>query len=224
MLYTLDTYSLLETDYEEPRAALLVHGQLEPEGRSGGRARPDGDRAAVGLGDRAGDEEPEAGAGLAGAGRVQALELLEDHVLVLGRDAGPTVADVHHQRAVVDARGDGHGAAGRGVLDRVVDQVDEHLLQARAVAVDGRERGPQPGLDLDLVLAELGGGGRLEHELGHVDLAEAVAERPGLDPRGVHDVGDQRREAARLVGDQREERGPLLGRELAPALLEGLRG
>ena len=43
---------------------------------------------------------------------------------------------------------------------------------------------------------------------------------PGLDARGVEHVADERREPGRLVGDQGEERLALLGRQLAPALLQ----
>src|SRR5207247_9052663 len=50
------------------------------------------ERAAVRLGDRARDEEPETRAGLRGAGYLGTPELLEDHALLLVRDARPVVA------------------------------------------------------------------------------------------------------------------------------------
>ncbi len=49
---------------------------------------------------------------------------------------------------------------------------------------------------------------------------ERVRERARLDPGGVEHVADQRRQPVRLVGDQGEERRALLGGQLAPALLE----
>ena len=74
--------------------------------------------------------------------------------------------------------------------------------------------------DVDRLAGELGGGDRLVDEPGELDLAERVAERSGVDPRGVEHLADERGEPVGLVGDQGEEGVALLVREVAPALLE----
>src|SRR5207248_2803579 len=111
---------------------------------------------------------------------------------------------------------------GRRVLHGVVDQVDEHLTEPFAVAAHVRERSRDGRSDPHLVLREASRRDRLVDELLHVDVVEREAERAGVDARGVEDVADQRGEARRLAGDQGEERRALVGRELAPALLERL--
>ena len=68
------------------------------------------------------------------------------------------------------------------------------------------------GGDAHLVLPELRGRRPPpRRSSAEVDVAEAVAERPGLDPRRVEHVADQLGEPSRLVADQREERLALLG-------------
>src|SRR5205085_2128676 len=153
---------------------------------------------AVRLGDRARDEEAQARAGLGLSGHARAAELLEDELLVLARDPGAVVADRDDEGAVLGRRGDLHLAARARVLDRVVDQVREHLAQPLAVAAHGRERPPHVRLHPDVVLAERRRRDRLLDEAREVDVAERVAERPRLDPRRVEDVRDERRQPARL--------------------------
>ena len=53
--------------------------------------------------------------------------------LVLGRDAGAGVAHRRHQRPLLDARAEDDAPVGRGLHQRVVDQVAQHLLPAPAV-------------------------------------------------------------------------------------------
>ena len=103
----------------------------------------------MGLGDGAGDEEAEPGA----RSRVPAChpaELLEDQALVLGRDPGPVVADVDAHAPVLRVGAHLDLAARRGVLDRVVDQVRQHLAKPFRVAADARQRllhlGPEANL------------------------------------------------------------------------------
>src|SRR5205823_15053458 len=79
----------------------LADRQRQGERRARVRARADVDRPAVSLGDRARDEETEAGAGLRSAGDVRAAELLEDEPLLVVRDAGPVVGDGDPNLAVL---------------------------------------------------------------------------------------------------------------------------
>src|SRR5262249_1522277 len=70
------------------------------------------------------------------------LELLEDLLAVLLGDPGAGVRDRDHERVVGTARRDRH-RAGLRELDRVADQVRQHLGEAALVAASGREIGRQ---------------------------------------------------------------------------------
>src|SRR6266540_744550 len=82
--------------------------------------------------------------------RVEAVELLEDAPLLGRRDAEPGVSDRETDVPVVRRDRDVDDAARRRVLDRVVDQVREHLAQLAGVCGDGRQhvRGIQEELDV----------------------------------------------------------------------------
>src|SRR5215207_3650995 len=75
-------------------------GQSSRKSRAGPRFGVELERAAVRLGDRAGDEEAEARAGLRSPTGVDAAELLEYQPLLLGRNAGTVVADRERHEAV----------------------------------------------------------------------------------------------------------------------------
>ena len=81
-----------------PSASGRVERQRQREGRAAVRDRLDDDAAAVRLGDRAGDVEAEAGAGLGLVAELRPAELLEDQALLLRRDARPAIADRHLAR------------------------------------------------------------------------------------------------------------------------------
>src|SRR3954469_7314573 len=68
--------------------------------------------------------------------RVEALELLEDPVALRGRDAEALVGHLDQARAVLAPHSQLDPPALGRVLDRVVDQVDEHLPQLVLVAAD----------------------------------------------------------------------------------------
>ena len=184
--------------------------------------RLDVERAAVGLGDRTGDVEPQARAGLREAVVAHPAELLEDDLLGLGRDAGPVVAHAHGDDAVLAGGGDLDLVAVDRVLDRVRQQVPEQLAQPLAVSLHGGKRGRDARRHAHLVLAERDDGGRLPDELLDVHRVEGVRERPRLDARGVENVADEVGEPGGLALDQAEERLALLRRQLAPTAVEGL--
>src|SRR5690606_1637201 len=113
-------------------------------GRFGGRkdhADPgagagDGDGAAVQVDHPAGDGESETGATAVGA--AAAGETVEDALALGGWYAGAVVFDIDDE---VTARGVGAQpdlTAGRTVPGGVVQEVQQHLVQAGAVGVDGR--------------------------------------------------------------------------------------
>ena len=98
-------------------------------------------------------------------------ERVEDLPEVLGPDAGPVV--LHHDRdpTVVAGRADGENAVpSRGLhgVDRVAEEVEEHLLKLVGVGPDLRER-IEIGHHADPAEVELG---RLELERGAHDLVE----------------------------------------------------
>ena len=64
------------------------------------------------------------------------LELLEDPLLVTGCDSRPGVGDRHLHLAVGAGGRDDDAPACRGELDRVREQVEDHLAQPPLVAVD----------------------------------------------------------------------------------------
>ena len=187
------------------RGGRVDDGQDEREGRALGGHRMHLQRAAVGLRDRPGNEEPEACSRL-GVLSADAAELLEDERLVLGCDAGAAVAHLDRDPAVLREGLDVDRRAGRRVLDRVVDQVRDHLPQPPPVRAHERQRRIDARVDRHLVLAALGERCRFTDQLPDVDVRERVAEAPGLDAGGVEDVADEICEALRLVLDQRRGR------------------
>src|SRR5256714_15658158 len=125
-----------------PRSALSARParQLDREGGAAARRRLHQDTAFHPLDELAADVQAEAAAADAvRLRRVEAVELLEDPLVLLGRDAGSLVADRDRDRPLV--RPDAHlgAAVARGVLDRILDQVVEHLAQAAGVGVDGAD-------------------------------------------------------------------------------------
>ena len=94
-------------------------------------------RASVRLRDRPGDEEPEARPGL-GVLSADAAELLEDEGLVLGCDAGAAVPHLDGDPSVLREGLDVDRCSCRRVLDRVVDQVRDHLPQPFPVGAHER--------------------------------------------------------------------------------------
>ena len=157
----------------------------ERERRAGLRSRAHVERAAVGLRDRAGDEEAQPGPRLGRARHVHAAEFLEDAPLLLLRNAGSRVPHRDAHGAVARCRRDPHLPALRRVLDGVVDQIREHLTQASAVAADARERAWNARHDLDGLASEICRRDGLLDDPRHVDVRERVRERPGVDARHI---------------------------------------
>src|SRR5581483_3465803 len=72
----------------------LPGAERQAEGAAAARRAVDLEPGAVGLGDPAGEAQPEAGARGAGGSRLRgAVEALEDALLLLGRNAGSAVDD-----------------------------------------------------------------------------------------------------------------------------------
>ena len=98
--------------------------------------RPD-----AGLGDR----QPQAQAAIAGRDIAAALfEDAEDALGVAGLEVDARIADLHHHAIALVARAQVDAALPGRELERVLQQVPEHLLQPRASPADERGAGP-PG-------------------------------------------------------------------------------
>ena len=106
------------------------------------------------LDEALGEGEPEAGALDVGALRAEAVEGFEEPLELLGAHAVAGVCDGDFNAPVGQFGAlHGHLAAAPVVLDRVGEQVDEHLLeslligvdvQVRALVRDGRSGAPAP--------------------------------------------------------------------------------
>src|SRR5918993_6451 len=134
--------------YPSVSALIPRRPQLEDERRPLAFARVDSDPAAHGGDETFGEEEAEprrAGADGPGCGRVAAIELAEDALLLGMRDADPLVLHAHLDRVLAATRGDRDGAAGGRVADGIVEQVEQDLGQLFPVGL----RRQRLGVELD---------------------------------------------------------------------------
>src|SRR5439155_18116580 len=88
------------------------------------------DVPAVRLDDAQRDRETEAGATTAGA---PAIELLEHLVFLAARKTRPVVGNFHRDGFAGRRGQDADGTRARRVLDRIVEEVDQHLLDEDVV-------------------------------------------------------------------------------------------
>jgi hypothetical protein len=169
--------------------------------------------------ERAHDRETETGprtVSACGPG-IEALELLEDLIVRTGRDARPMVRDpdlyaitFHEMRADQDL------GAGRREAQRVLEQVEQDLVDHRDVEPGGwkivrdiepdavgASDGPQsPDCVLD--------------EAGDVDRFLLDLQRTGADAAQLEGVAHQPLESFRFVGDRLEQFPPFLGLDPRP--------
>ena len=127
---------------------------------------------------------------------VRAEELREDLRLLSGRDAQARVAHADAGEALIRTRRERHRSAARRILDRVGEQVGDHLADAIAIP-DQRERMTRRG-ELEPVTRGL----RREdvhlvlQEIIQVERFEREREAPGLQPLQIEVVGSARSGAA----------------------------
>src|SRR5215211_4970050 len=102
----------------------------------------------------------------------------------------------------------------RRVLDRVVDEVRQHLADLLVVADDGRDGARA----LDGDVATLEAGSRCVHDRfgrgAEIDTLLHQPDASALELRRDEDLVDDRSEPVRLRRDDREQPCPLLRREL----------
>jgi hypothetical protein len=167
------------------------------------------DGAVVGLGDVLDDGEADADAGgLAAEFGAATVEGLENAGAVFGGDAGAVVGDGEGQGGWggAEATGDEDVGMGGGMLDGIVDEVDEGLLDGFAVE-DGFEGGDGGGrieFEGDLAVVGVGAheGEGVVEEGGEVGGLEGVLFAALVDAGEVEDVLDETREAAAFLTDE----------------------
>src|SRR4051794_6981843 len=196
---------------------LLACGKLDRERRPAG-AGLDGDRPVHAGHELAADVEAEPRAAHAAAHvRVEADELLEDALLLAAGDPGPAIADGERDRGTARLDAELHGCVLRRVLERVLDDVAEHLAQAVGIGEDGRRRRVDGGGESAGGRGALGQLDDLADDRGRVDARELDAEFAGLRTARREDVGDDLREPLRLLLDHPQKRLAL--DELEPCTL-----
>src|ERR1043166_3390594 len=168
------------------------------------------------------NREPEPGAALLARARlVDPVEALEHAREVGGGDAGPGVAHLAPRAPVALAHGHGDLAA-LGVLDRVVEEVREHLHQAHAIGEHRHRLGPLPHE------REPGASGRVAH-LHHLlggerAKVERLASQHHVRPLELgerEEIVDECLEPHGLVAHHAHERLAVLG-VVEPALEQRL--
>ena len=137
---------------------------------------------------------PDQGKAKAGAvGRAAAIEAIEaiEHLVALGLgNAGTVVADLDLDANSHLAQDKPDRAAGRGMGERILDQVRHHLRQQLTVAGEGDAVGDQA---LELVVGILGrwsiGLGNAAHQGAEVDAREGASLRTGFDLGDAQESG-----------------------------------
>ena len=113
------------------------------------------DGAVVELGDVFDDAEAEAGAADgAAAGFVDPVEAFEEAGVVLRGDAGAVVLDFDHGVVALLVGFEGDGGFGVGVFDRILDEIEDGLLEERRVQHSGEA---VFGFDFEGQVPSLGG-------------------------------------------------------------------
>src|SRR5712692_4207354 len=96
----------------------------------------------MGLRDPAGNGKAQSGAAVvvlcAGTGYVSAEKALENARLQISGDATPSIRDAHDIFVRGATAGHGDASALRGVLDRIIQQIEDHAAQQGFVGADGR--------------------------------------------------------------------------------------
>ena len=185
------------------------------------------DGAAVQLDEPLHQRQPEAEAPARAVERLRLLhEQIEDALQQVGPDALAGIPHAQHGVAVGPLDDHPHLAAGRRVLERIVDQVPDHLLEPCRVAVD------VDGLALDLDLCRpvsaacRSASSRPDRQLAQVDELRAQLDLPGGHAGHVEKVVHQPAQVRRLpvddagdaphvgIGDETVEHGEGIGDRL----------
>ena len=171
------------------------------------------------------DRETEAGAALlARAGAVDLLKLLEDALLVLGRNAGAGIGDGDVEGAVRGCRVH-RDLAGLGELDGIADEIQQRLGDPPLVALPERQVLGDHGPEQQLLLGRQGFRGRhdrLDHFLDRV-VGDGKGQLAGFDLGQIEDVVDQAEEVAPVALDALQDLPDLVGHLAVDVVLDQLR-
>src|SRR5262249_3014657 len=150
-------------------ALTLRHGQGEPEDGTVAGIALDADLAAVALDDLLADVEAQTGATRWRIGKPE--EALEQQRLELSRNAAAGVAHLEAEAAVLRRSPKRDATVGRGMAERVLDEIREHELHAIGIGLDRPIDGERVDFQRDplflRLLAMLVDGSRQERARGH---------------------------------------------------------
>jgi hypothetical protein len=146
---------------------------------------------AVRVDDAFRDREAEADAAAIAAARLP--EAIEQVIEMLLRNARTGVGDAEHDLHLVRPRREHDAPAGGRELDRVADEVAEHLEQTAFVGADEAFMLWRVGAQLDVML--FGGWiqrpSGLAHERAGIDVGEVEGQTSGLKARRVEQIANE---------------------------------
>ena len=179
--------------------------QLDREAGSSPDLALDVEPAVHRLDETFGDDEAEPAPLDRPAPRTQALEGAEELLEVVGSDACAGVGHCHpHRSAFRLGDRDPHGATFPVVLDRVGDEVEQHLLQAQRVDKRASARGFRVCLletDAALCRERLCEREDLVDGLADLDRLDREGDPPGLDPGDVEQFVDESQQVLATAQD-----------------------
>src|SRR5262245_26337144 len=188
--------------------------QAQHEGRPALRRRAGLEAPAVLARDAAAGREAGARAAASGLGRVEGLE---DALERLRGDARAVVADLDPHALALPAARDPEGPAPSFErLDRILEQVEEDLVERPGVALDLGEPGLELEAQLDRRLAQ-----RVAEQLGGRGEAAAQVDGPARAAAGRREVAQVADQALRALEPLARDRGELdhgLGGVVEPGL------
>src|ERR1700691_1709752 len=130
------------------QAAKGRQGKFQKKAAAAARSAVNFDCDPVRTADRAHDREPKAGASIfTGTRRVDAIKAIENVRQRGSRDADAAIADLKNAVIVTLLRAQPHHAAAGRELDRIVEQIDDHLLEPATVTAY-QQRRQRRGLQL----------------------------------------------------------------------------
>ncbi len=124
---------------------------------------------------------------------------------MLGRDAAAFVENLDRHAAVPATGAHRHRGARRRIFRRVVEQVEEDLLEEHEIDLDHRKVGVEVDFDAVALQHLAGTLQRGADDLAEIDHRRFELERAGLEPGHVEQVGDEAIEPLGLVLHRRDQ-------------------